>query len=151
MHTMEISRRKFVKISSLVSLTSIVPFSGCSVMNIGGLEGDISSLYKRFQSPLGAARPFVRWWWNGDRIDEKELLRKLDMLKEKSISGVEINPMAFSKGNNPMNYKAFTWLSDDWIKMLNTVLDGAKVRYMACSIIVGSGWPFGGEFLTKSE
>ena len=90
---MKISRRKFVKLSSLVSLTPMLPFSGFSIMNMGSIEGNITSLYTRFQNPSGAARPFVRWWWNGDRINEKELARELDLLKGKGISGVEINPI----------------------------------------------------------
>ena len=35
--------------------------------------------------------------------------------------------------------------------MLKVALDGARERGMICDMIVGSGWPFGGEFLEKAN
>ena len=35
--------------------------------------------------------------------------------------------------------------------MLELALKEAKKRNMVCDMIVGSGWPFGGEFLEKEE
>lgn len=34
-------------------------------------------LYEAFRDPPAEARPFVRWWWNGDCVTEEELLREL--------------------------------------------------------------------------
>jgi hypothetical protein len=147
---MDISRRKFVKIGSLVPFV-YSSFSKSLVKAADGGAAPALSLYKGFQNPSNQARPFVRWWWNGDRIVEKELLRELDMLKEKGISGVEINTIAFPEKNNPMEYKAHDWLSDEWMDMLKATLHGAKERGITCDIIVGSGWPFGGEFLKREE
>lgn len=84
-------------------------------------------------------------------LTEKEILRELDLLREAGIGGVEINPIRFPYGCNPVGYKSLEWLSDEWIEMLRITLDGARERDIICDIIVGSGWPFGGEFLEKDE
>jgi hypothetical protein len=148
---MKISRRNFVRISALTPLVYGFPFSA-EMLNAAEVNSDpVATLYKNFQNPSGAARPFVRWWWNGGRVVAKELIRELDVLKEKGISGVEINPIAFPKGNNPMDYQALNWLSEEWLAVLKTTLTAAKERGITCDIIVGSGWPFGGEFLKEDE
>ena len=38
-------------------------------------------LYSQFQNPDTRYRPFVRWWWNGDRVKAEELVRELHIMK----------------------------------------------------------------------
>jgi hypothetical protein len=111
----------------------------------------MTDAYDMFATPEMKYRPFVRWWWNGDRLSGEELLRELDVLKAAGIGGVEINPIKFPDEADAMGVPALTWLSDDWISMLKIALDGAKKRGMICDMIVGSGWPYGGEFLPRNE
>lgn len=147
---MDLSRRNFVKVSSLASLSYFLPTP--EFLNAKEIDSNFAgSLYQNFQNPPSAARPFVRWWWNGGRINIKELIRELDLLKEKGISGVEINPIAFPTGNIPMDNPIHEWLGKDWLAILKQTLIAAKERGITCDIIVGSGWPFGGEFLQKEE
>ncbi len=146
---MDLSRREFVRMGSLASLMYAFPLKSVLASEKETLQA--IDLYSIFQNPPNAARPFVRWWWNGLRVEQAELLRELDMLKEKGISGVEINSIAFPSGNEAMSYKPIEWLSDEWLRLLKTTVEGAKERDITCDIIVGSGWPFGGEFLRKDE
>ena len=53
------------------------------------MHGD--PLYDAFREPAMNTRPFVRWWWNGGRVDAGEIVRELDVLKAAGIGGVEIN------------------------------------------------------------
>ena len=46
-------------------------------------------------SSMAQTRPFVRWWWNGDKVDTVELKRELHLLHDAGIGGVEINPIEF--------------------------------------------------------
>jgi hypothetical protein len=148
---MKISRRSFVRIGALTPLVYGFPFS-TGIGNAAEVNsGSAADLYQSFQNPSAAARPFVRWWWNGGRVVEKELIRELNVLKENGISGVEINPIAFPKDNNPMDYQTLNWLSEEWLTVLKATLIAAKALGITCDIIVGSGWPFGGEFLKKEE
>ena len=108
-------------------------------------------LYSQFQKPDTRYRPFVRWWWNGDRVNAEELIRELHIMKEAGIGGVEINPIEFPAGDDTLDTKPLKWLSDEWIDMLKVVFDEADKIGMTCDLIIGSGWPFGSESLPRDE
>jgi hypothetical protein len=110
-----------------------------------------TSLYSLFKNPDTIYRPFVRWWWNGDKIERDELTRELRMLKEAGIGGVEINPIKFPARTNDSGKRSVQWLSSEWIELLQFVFDEAKSLGMVCDLIVGSGWPFGAEWLEGDE
>jgi hypothetical protein len=107
--------------------------------------------FKLFQRPGASYHPFVRWWWNGDKVEAKELIRELHLLKAAGVGGVEINPVKFPGDTDDLGVKSLTWLSDEWIDALKATLDEAKKLGMSCDLIVGSGWPFGGMFLQGDE
>ncbi|WP_158615519.1 glycosyl hydrolase [Acidipila sp. EB88] len=149
-------RRDFLRIASLTSGSFALPALLASSVEqhaAGATPGEFSpdELPHLFHTPVARYRPMVRWWWNGDRITQQELLRELDVLKSAGIGGVEINPIRFPAQADPMHIEALTWMSEPWIKALDAVLAGAKDRGMVCDMIVGSGWPFGGEFLTRED
>ena len=108
-------------------------------------------LYAEFQQPASQYRPFVRWWWNGDKVEAEELVRELRLLKEAGIGGVEINPIAFPTYCDSIGKVSLQWLSPEWNNMLKVCFDEAKQLDMTCDLLVGSGWPFGAEFLKEDE
>lgn len=110
-----------------------------------------ADLYRTFRQPLREHRPMVRWWWNGDKLDEQEVQRELDLLKEIGIGGVEINPIRFPDDTDSVGYRTLTWLSPEWTRMVELTARSCRERDMDCDIIVGSGWPYGGEFLPRDE
>lgn len=110
-----------------------------------------NAYYDQFRNPEAKYRPFVRWWWNGDKVNANELRRELHLLKDAGIGGVEINPVGFPGGADDMGIPSIPWLSKEWIDMLKVAFDQASKLDMTCDLIVGSGWPFGGEFLQGDE
>jgi len=108
-------------------------------------------LYQGFLQPTSEYHPFVRWWWNGDKVEADELVREMRLLKEAGIGGVEINPIAFPTYCDSLGKPSLQWLSPEWIDMLKVCFDEAKRLDMTCDLLVGSGWPFGAEFLEKNE
>ncbi|MDR0668405.1 MAG: hypothetical protein LBF90_07300 [Prevotellaceae bacterium] len=142
-----ISRRTFIK--SGIVLASAIPALGRRPLRAATPEPD-GQLFALFQNPPAAARPFVRWWWNGNKLTADEILRELDVLHDAGIGGVEINPIAFPGGDD-LAIPSMDWLSPEWIDMVNVALQGASERGMICDTIVGSGWPFGAEFLTDDD
>lgn len=141
-------RRSFLK-SGLILSVGFPYLQSCDFMNKS--NGETDNLYSLFMEPPVNSKPFVRWWWNGNRLEEKEILRQLDVMKEGGIGGVEINSIAFPAEADPMDIPSLQWLSPEWIQMVKVALKGAEERGMICDIIVGSGWPFGGEFLEEDE
>ena len=110
-------------------------------------------VYQLFRTPDNRHYPYARWWWNGSRISEKEILRELDIMDAAGIRGVEINTISFHADMDTLHphYPAIPVLSDEWVRMINVAADGCKERGMTCDMIIGSGWPYGGEFLPRSE
>ena len=108
-------------------------------------------LYDHFKNPPTQARPFVRWWWNGNCVNEKEILRELDVMKNAGIGGIEINPIAMPEDAVKTSAKALIWGSPEWSRMVKVAADGARDRGMITDIIIGTGWPFGGRFLKPEE
>jgi len=112
-----------------------------------------AGLYELFKDPVLSYHPFMRWWWNGNKIEASELVRELRLLKEAGIGGVEINPVEFPSRfpGDDLAKPSLKWLSDEWIEMLKIVFAEAKSLGMTCDLIVGSGWPFGAEYLEGEE
>lgn len=153
-------RRRFIKDSFMLVVGGSIAasplagrsFSSSSAAELAGQITSSDALYKAFQNPDNKYRPFVRWWWNGDKVEAEELVRELHLLKEAGVGGVEINPISFpGKEEIALGKKSLTWLSDEWIQMLQVVFDEAKKIDMTCDLIIGSGWPFGSETLPKDE
>jgi len=128
-------------------LLVLLLLAGCGRQEIGQAD----KLYEDFVNPPAEARPFVRWWWNGDCVEENEILRQLDLLKDAGIGGVEINPIEMPLKSKKTDAKSLTWLSDEWNQMVKVACEGTKERGMIADLIVGSGWPFGGKFLKLGE
>ena len=110
-------------------------------------------MYELFSNPDLKYHPYVRWWWNGNKVEAGELVRELRLLKDAGIGGVEINPVEFPTrfDGDDLGRPSLKWLSDEWTDMLKVVFDEAKSLGMTCDLIVGSGWPFGAEYLEGEE
>ncbi|MDR1594511.1 MAG: hypothetical protein LBS43_08535, partial [Prevotellaceae bacterium] len=81
-----VSRRKFIKSGMILTaglpVMRMYPFS-FSDTDINSENQEIGDeLYSLFCDPPVTAKPFVRWWWNGDKVTASELLRELDVLKD---------------------------------------------------------------------
>lgn len=107
--------------------------------------------YESFKNPAAKYRPFVRWWWNGNKVEEGELMRELQLLKDVGVGGVEINPISFPSRTADMGKKSVRWLSNEWIDLVKKTCDRARDMDMTSDLIVGSGWPFGSEDLREDE
>ncbi|HPT22744.1 MAG TPA: glycosyl hydrolase, partial [Bacteroidales bacterium] len=147
-------RRTFLSQSAILSagciVANTVPVFGNNSWSYQYKNPDID-LFSLFKTPGSIYHPFVRWWWNGDKVEAQELIRELHLLKEAGIGGVEINPISFPSTGDDLGKKSLTWLSDEWIDMLQVVFAEAKKLDMTCDLIVGSGWPFGAETLKRKE
>jgi hypothetical protein len=150
-----LNRSTFIKTGALASISVIFPWK-ISRENRLTVYSDTSpriNLYDLFKHPSSQYRPYVRWWWNGNKVEAGELIRELRILKKAGIGGVEINPVEFPTRfeGDDLGKRSVKWLSEEWISLLKTVFDEAKSLGMTCDLIVGSGWPFGAEHLEGEE
>jgi len=151
---MSIQRRQFIKLTSLTAAS--IPFlswqtkTQYALANGNPIAGD-DDLFEMFVNPKNFHRPFVRWWWNGDRVTKEEVLRELDVMKDAGIGGVEINPIKWNENADAIGIKELSWGSDEWLDVVEAAVKGAKEKEIVCDMIVGSGWPYGGEFVPRNE
>src|SRR5579872_2119730 len=87
-------RRTFLLESSILATGYPILHSMPAVAGFA-TGGKPDPLYETFKNPPSIYRPFVRWWWNGDKVEKDELARELRVMKEAGIGGVEINPIKF--------------------------------------------------------
>lgn len=135
--------------SGLVMMNSLGSYAR-TILDAGNYYGDLP-FYETFENPSSLYKPFVRWWWNGNKIEKAELARELRLLKEAGIGGVEINPISFPSRTDDMGKRSVQYLSDQWIELLRFALEEAKSLGLTCDLLVGSGFPMGGEFLEEEE
>lgn len=112
---------------------------------------DKDDFYRGFVDPPAEARPFVRWWWNGNEVTSVEIRRELGIMKAAGIGGIEINPIAMPGEAKNTGARPVKWLSREWNLLVAEASAESKKRGMITDMIVGSGWPFGGEFLKEHE
>ena len=150
------NRRKFISQSALLTsgslITREIPVFSPEAQKKTDLNNS-GDLFELFSNPDLKYHPYVRWWWNGNKVEAKELVRELRLLKDAGIGGVEINPVEFPTrfDGDDLGKPSLKWLSDEWTDMLKVVFDEAKSLGMTCDLIVGSGWPFGAEYLEGEE
>lgn len=147
-------RKTFLQQSAIFSAASFLMFreNAFSRSIADGLINFTDDyLYQQFKNPATHYRPFVRWWWNGNKIEKSELARELKLLSNAGIGGVEISPISFPSNTDDMGIPAIDWLSDEWIDLLKFTLHEAKKLNMTCDLLAGTGFPYGAQFLEGEE
>jgi len=144
------TRRDFLK-----SLGISVPIIGIGGISLYGCTKEKkvshSELFQLFKNPIPESRPFFRWWWNGNCITKEEISREIKLMSQAGAGGVEINPIAMPQQINDPPPGGKTWLSETWCEMVRFTVEEAQKNNMITDLIVGTGWPFGGEFLEPDE
>lgn len=90
-------------------------------------------------------KPWTRWWWPGSAVDKANLTRELEAIAAAGFGGVEITPIYGAKG---YENRFIDFLSPKWMEMLEHVGREAKRLDLAVDMATGTGWPFGGPWIT---
>lgn len=86
-------------------------------------------------------KPWTRWWWMGNAVDEQNLSTVLQAYKNAGIGGVEITPIYGAVG---FENKYIQFLSPEWMNMLHYTTQKANSLDLGVDMNTGTGWPFGG-------
>ncbi|WP_052266420.1 glycosyl hydrolase [Pedobacter kyungheensis] len=86
-------------------------------------------------------KPWTRWWWMGNAVDQQNLSIVLQKYKDAGLGGVEITPIYGAKGYEKQ-YLQF--LSPEWMNALHYTVNKANALGLGVDMNTGTGWPFGG-------
>ena len=90
-------------------------------------------------------KPWTRWWWHGSAVERSSLTSDLEALQQAGIGGVEITPIYGVRGGET---SFIGYLSDSWMDMLEHTLREASRVDIGVDMATGTGWPFGGPWVT---
>jgi len=94
------------------------------------------------------AKPWSRWWWMGSAVDEANLTSLMAKYGSAGFGGLEITPIYGAVG---YEQKYLSFLSPEWMKMLDVSVREARKNGMGIDMNTGTGWPFGGPHITTDK
>ena len=93
-------------------------------------------------------KPWTRWWWEGSAVNKAELAWNLDQYQKAGLGGVELTPIYGIYGYE----KQFVdFLSPQWMQLFTHTLAEAKRLGVGVDLANGTGWPFGGPWVTDKD
>ena len=93
-------------------------------------------------------KPWTRWWWQGSAVNAKDLTRSMQLYQQAGLGGLEITPIYGVKGHEK---QFIPYLSPQWMDMLAHTLKEAKRLGLGIDMATGTGWPFGGPWITPED
>jgi len=90
-------------------------------------------------------KPWTRWWWMGSAVNKQDLTADMEEYKKAGLGGLELTPIYGVKG---YENQFIPYLSPDWIDMFQYTLDEADRLGLGVDMATGTGWPFGGPWVT---
>lgn len=93
-------------------------------------------------------KPWTRWWWMGSAVNEADLTTAMEEYKKAGLGGLELTPIYGVKG---YENQFIPYLSPDWIDMFQFTLDEADRLGLGVDMATGTGWPFGGPWVTPED
>lgn len=96
--------------------------------------------------PSRETHPWTRWWWHGSALTKEGITAELEAYQKAGLGGVEITPIYGVQG---VEDKFVPYLSDAWMELLIHTLKEAERLNIGVDMATGTGWPFGGPWVTE--
>jgi hypothetical protein len=93
-------------------------------------------------------KPWTRWWWHGSAVTKEGITTELEALRNAGIGGVEITPIYGVYGEEE---DFVEYLSPEWVDLFEHTLDEAARLGLGVDMATGTGWPFGGPWVTEAD
>jgi hypothetical protein len=101
-----------------------------------------------FPKPTSINKPWTRWWWPGNAVDNANLTRELESFAAAGIGGVEITPIY---GVHGAEDRFIDFLSPQYMALLEHTGREAKRLGLRVDMATGTGWPFGGPWVRVED
>lgn len=95
-----------------------------------------------------SAKPWTRWWWEGSAVEKSGLTAAMTQYEKAGLGGLEITPIYGIKGKEQ---QFIPFLTPKWMEMLQFTLQEAKRLNLGIDMATGTGWPFGGPWVTDMD
>jgi len=123
---------------NLINIFVIVLILNSGCQNPGSKSDAKTGVWPEIKKEMN---PWVRWWWMGSAVDQKNLEKELSLFADAGIGGVEITPIYGAKG---FESRYIDFLSPQWVNMLNVTVQKGNKLGLGVDMNLGTGWPFGG-------
>lgn len=138
--------RRILPAGIILAGLAVLLFSAPAVTAPGKISREV------FRAPPVEYRPWVRWWWPGNDVEEAEIRREIGVMDSAGIGGAEIQ--AFTCGLDPkalaeVQDRVLSFGSPSYYRHLLAAVEEADRRGMRIDVTLGSGWPFGGSHITR--
>lgn len=94
------------------------------------------------------AKPWTRWWWEGSAVNRQGLTTAMEAYAKAGLGGLEITPIYGVKG---YEQQFIPYLTPAWMDMLQHTLREGQRLGLGIDMATGTGWPFGGPWITEAE
>ncbi|MEO7597497.1 MAG: glycosyl hydrolase, partial [Opitutus sp.] len=94
------------------------------------------------------AKPWSRWWWLGNIADKKSITAEMESYAAAGLGGLELTPIYGVRGYED---KFVPFLSPQWMDNFDHVLAEARRLGLGLDLANGTGWPFGGPWLSATD
>lgn len=93
-------------------------------------------------------KPWTRWWWHGSALTKEGITIEMEAYKRAGLGGLEITPIygVYGAEKQFINY-----LTPQWMGLLMHTLKEAERLDIGIDMATGTGWPFGGPWVTDSD
>lgn len=98
--------------------------------------------------PTRESKPWIRWWWPGNAVDEPNLTRHLESFAAIGLGGVEITPIYGARGAES---RYVDFLSPRWVQLVGHTGREAQRLGLGVDMATGTGWPFGGPWIQPAD
>jgi hypothetical protein len=133
-----------------------ISLAACAAVFLTAAAGAVTSMAAENDSSPDLAwpaitsvqKPWTRWWWLGSAVDKPNLTRELQAIHDAGIGGVEITPIYGATGYED---RYIDFLSPKFMEMLRYAGEEGKRLDLGVDMATGTGWPFGGPWITPAD
>jgi hypothetical protein len=114
----------------------------------------LSVNWSEWDSPSAEYRPWVRWWWPGDDVEDEEILRETAILSSSFFGGAELQSFNAALNNDASDEemaRRLAWGSDSYWAHVRKAANSAVQNGIQLDVTLGSGWPVGGAHVAVGD
>ncbi|HEX7906009.1 MAG TPA: glycosyl hydrolase [Chitinophagaceae bacterium] len=110
----------------------------------------VTGIHAQFNWPsiTNTTKPWTRWWWEGSAVNNADLTWNLEQYQKAGLGGVELTPIYGVEG---YENQFIRFLSPQWMQVFTHTLNESKRLGLGVDLANGTGWPFGGPWVTDAD